>query len=285
MTNNLSKYILGADIGGSHITAAVVDLAGRTLLKDTYIREHLNTNGTVYEIIDSWTSVIQKSIALSGVQVTDIGLALPGPFNYEQGISYIKDQGKYDNLYEVNVKEKLAEALAISINDIAFDNDAACFLRGEIFSGNAEDGVNLLGLTLGTGLGSVVSVKGKVSDAELWCSDFKDGIAEDYLSTRWFVNRYFELTGDKAKDLRQICEIATKENLAIVFDEFSNNLKDFLQIQIERYAAKQIIIGGNITKASQHFLPNLNQLGLPVKIAALGENSALIGAASKALNP
>ena len=277
------QYILGADIGGSHITAAVVDVEGRILLKDTYIREHLDTNGSVAEIIGRWTGVIKKSIELSGAKVDDIGLALPGPFDYEQGISYIKDQGKYDKLYAVNVKEKLAEALDISPNDITFDNDAACFLRGEIFSGNAEEGVNLLGITLGTGLGSVVSVNGKVSDAELWCSSFRDGIAEDYLSTRWFIKKYDELTGKSVKDVRQICEIATDENLKTIFFDFGNNLKDFLQAQINEFAPQQIIIGGNITKASAHFMPIIETLTVPIKIASLGEDSALMGAASKVL--
>lgn len=278
-----NKYILGADIGGSHITAAVVDVAGRVLLQDTYIREHLDTNGSVGQIIDIWTAVIQKSIALSGKQITKIGLALPGPFDYEQGISYIKDQGKYDNLYDINVKDKLAEALDISPKDIFFDNDAACFLRGEIFSGNAEDGVNLLGLTLGTGLGSVVSVNGKVSDAELWSSSLRDGIAEDYLSTRWFVKKYYDLTGRSVKDVRQICEIATDENLKTIFFDFGNNLKDFLQVQINKFAPQQIIIGGNITKASAHFMPIIQTLTVPIKIASLGEDSALMGAAGKLL--
>lgn len=280
---NKDQYVLGADIGGSHITAAVVDVTQRKLLKNTYLREHLNTNGSVAEIIDSWTNVIKKSIALSGEKVTKIGLALPGPFNYEEGISYIKDQGKYDNLYEVNVKEKQAKALSIPLSDIVFDNDAACFLRGEIFSGNAKDGVNLVGITLGTGLGSVVSVNGEVKDAELWCSKFKSGIAEDYLSTRWFLRKYLELTGDQAKDVRQICELASKENLAIIFEEFGTNLSHFLQIQIDEYTPEEIIIGGNITKAASHFLPILKQLPVPVKIAALGEDSALLGAASKSI--
>lgn len=277
------QYVLGADIGGSHITAAVVDVTHRKLLENTYLREHLNTNGSVAEIIDSWTNVIKKSIALSGEKVTKIGLALPGPFNYEEGISYIKDQGKYDNLYAVNVKEKLAKALSIPLSDIVFDNDAACFLRGEIFSGNAKNGVNLVGITLGTGLGSVVSVNGEVKDAELWCSKFKSGIAEDYLSTRWFLRKYLELTGNQAKDVRQICELASKENLEIIFEEFGTNSNHFLQIQIDEYTPKEIIIGGNITKAASYFLPKLKQLAVPVKIAALGEDSALLGAASKCI--
>lgn len=280
MKDNLNKFILGADIGGSHITAAVVDIENRKLLKDTYIREHLDTNGSVKEIIGSWTNVVKKSIALSGKNVVSIGLALPGPFDYEEGISYINNQGKYQQLYQINVKEELAKALSLPKEAIFFDNDAACFLKGQIFFGNAQDEVNLIGITLGTGLGSVVAVNGKVKDAELWCAKFKYGIAEDYLSTRWFIKKYLELTGKQAKDVRQICENASEHELKLVFNEFTNNLRDFLAIQIERFSPNQIIIGGNIAKASVHFMPLLETLKVPIKIAALGEDSALLGAAS-----
>ncbi len=45
------NIVLGADIGGSHITAALVDLdTGSSIIK-TEIREPLDANGTADEII------------------------------------------------------------------------------------------------------------------------------------------------------------------------------------------------------------------------------------------
>jgi glucokinase len=44
-----------------------------------------------------------------------------------------------------------------------------------------------MGLTLGSGLGSSLKKGCKISDAGLWSSPFKEGIAEDYLGTGWFV--------------------------------------------------------------------------------------------------
>lgn len=274
------EYILGADVGGSHITAAVVDVQNKTLLRQTLIREYLDTNSSAEEIIESWSNVLQKSISLSGIWVTKISLALPGPFDYEKGICYIQNQGKYDNLYQINVKEKLAEKLILSNDNICLDNDAACFLKGEIFAGKSDEQDTILGLTLGTGLGSVISINGIVEDAELWSSEYKGKIAEDYLSTRWFINRYEELTADKAIDVKYICEVARKEILETIFNEFGSNLKDFLQEKIKLYWPNQIIIGGNIAKASEYFMQKLDGLPVSVRIANLGEESALLGAVS-----
>ncbi len=278
-----NHYILGADIGGSHITLSVVDTRKRVLLSHSYVREKLDASGSILQIIDCWAEAIKKSIALTGEKVNKIGLALPGPFDYEKGISFIKDQGKYDNLYQTNVKEKLAEALNLPIENFLFDNDASCFLKGEIFVGKAPKNINILGLTLGTGLGSVVSLDGEVSDAELWCSEFKDGQAEDYFSTRWFLKRYKELTGESIASVKLICEQADAVIVKQIFEEFGTNLCLLLKNKIKVFNPQTIIIGGNIAKASTHFMPYLKALEVPVKITTLGEASALLGAVSNFL--
>ena len=131
-----------------------------------------------------------------------IGIAMPGPFDYENGISYIKDQNKYEALYGLNIKEQLAKKLEISISDISILNDAACFLQGEVFGGAGQGFKRVMGLTLGTGFGSARSVDGKTDDADLWCSPYREGIAEDYLSTRWFLKQYKEISGKLVKNVK-----------------------------------------------------------------------------------
>ena len=43
----------GVDIGGSHITAALVNLDSGEVIKESYVRNHLDTSGTRDEIIDT----------------------------------------------------------------------------------------------------------------------------------------------------------------------------------------------------------------------------------------
>jgi len=49
-----NKYVLGTDIGGSHITAAVLNMEDRSFLEASFSRKKVDPNGTSEEIINSW---------------------------------------------------------------------------------------------------------------------------------------------------------------------------------------------------------------------------------------
>ncbi|WP_210464304.1 ROK family protein [Rufibacter roseolus] len=279
--------VVGIDVGGSHITAALVNLGTSALVAGCYVRKEINTQGSVAEIIGDWCEVIRQAAGVSHSSPGKIGIAMPGPFDYPNGVSLIKGQNKYDILYKLNVKELLAERLMMRQEDIRFLNDAECFLLGEVFCGAARGAEEVLGLTLGTGLGSAWCHHGKVADADLWNSPFKEGIAEDYLSTRWFVGRFFELTGQEVKGVKELVALAPEDQtVQTVFDEFGRNLADFIETALKRQDAAVVVIGGNISKAFHLFSAELEKhlqsagLSIPIRVAELGEESALIGAAS-----
>ncbi|KQC00398.1 ROK family protein [Pedobacter sp. Hv1] len=279
--------VLGVDIGGSHITAALVNLENGALIEGSIKRSAVDSKKDKATILDAWCDVINSVFETSAQQEKHIGIAMPGPFDYENGISLIKEQDKFNALYLVNIKEELANRLGIHLTDINFVNDAAAFMQGEVFSGAAKGYNNVLGLTLGTGLGSALSINGQASDAELWNSSFKNGIAEDYLSTRWFVGRYQELSGltlDGVKELAAIVE--TDDYAKQVFEEFGVSLAQFLIPIIHKNKVEVVILGGNIAQAIEHFCQSLseelqvNQLTIPFKLSELNEHASLIGAAS-----
>lgn len=272
------KYVLGADIGGSHITAAVVDMDSRCIITNSYRRSRVDSKSSAENIIYQWVATIQEAIYASGRDVRDIGIAMPGPFNYAEGISYIKGQDKYDALYGLNIKKLLRIAL-FSPFTIRFENDAACFLKGEMFAGVAKSVSNAIGITLGTGLGAAVAIDGNVTDAELWNSPFKEGIAEDYLSTRWFIKRYHELTGQHIENVKQLCLEENQKFAKEIFNEFGENLSLFLDNQINDFCLEIIVIGGNITQAFDQFSHHLKSLTVVANRAIMGEEAALLGAA------
>lgn len=278
------KYTLGVDIGGSHITAAVVDMESRCIIENSFRRSRVNSKSSAKNIINQWSDTIQESIDSVDGKVQHIGVAMPGPFNYHEGISYIKEQDKYDALYNLNVKEMLGIQLALPLT-IKFDNDAACFLKGEMFAGSAKLNDNVFGITLGTGLGSAVAVRGVVNDAALWNSPFKESIVEDYLSTRWFTKKYNELTGRYIENVKQLCFADEQQVAKKIFDEFGDNLRLFLFQQIQRYQPEMIAVGGNIAQAFERFSGHLNDLPIVTKQAILGEEAALLGAASCLTEP
>ncbi|QCR21158.1 ROK family protein [Pontibacter sp. SGAir0037] len=279
--------VLGIDIGGSHITAALVNLNTYSLLEESCERKEINTGGKAADIINDWCEVIRKVIENNASFCGKIGIAMPGPFDYKAGISLINGQNKYDALYKLNVKELLSEKLAISSENISFSNDAESFLQGEVVCGIARGYKKVLGLTLGTGLGSAKSDDGIVEDADLWNTPFKDGIAEDYLSTRWFLRRSTELTGKHFAGVKEISEAVTvSPALQQVFAEFGENMGAFLTLFIQRENPELVVLGGNISKAHSLFFPAmesyLTQAGIfvPIRIAELGEEAPLVGAAS-----
>ncbi|ASK31454.1 hypothetical protein CEY12_15640 [Chryseobacterium sp. T16E-39] len=278
---------VGIDIGGSHITMAQVDPEKREIIHSTYIREHVDSFGTRETIFSDWVSAIEK--AIFGLVKEDllIGIAMPGPFDYKNGISLMQ-QGKFIDIYQINIKEELAERLSIASEQIHFVNDAAAFLEGEVFGGCAKDFNRVFGVTLGTGLGTTFYNGEASTDEDLWDSPFKDSICEDYLATRWFVNRYNEITGEEISGTKELLDKPT-EIQAQIFQEYADSFAEFIVKYVNNYNPEVLVIGGNIAKTfpyfEQRFNENLakNNINLPVKISAIFEDAAILGAASYAL--
>ncbi|MDI3318341.1 ROK family protein [Pinibacter soli] len=279
-SNNL---VVCADVGGSHITSCLLDLETRQLIKSSEARVAIDSHAEADKIISDWSKCIGQSIGNSHVQ--KICIAMPGPFDYEVGICLIKGLDKYPHLYSLNVKELLAQALGFSAKDIYLNNDAACFLQGEVFSGSAMGYNTVIGVTLGTGLGTAVCRNGLAHSADLWRFPFKASIAEEYISTRWFVKRHFEMSGKKIIGAHELSTLISKDpNASIIFEEFGHNLGCFLAAFMEKEKPESIVIGGNIAKAYSFFKDTMeNEIRkvnkeIVITTAVLGEDAMMIGA-------
>lgn len=283
----MNKIILGVDIGGSHITASLVNLQGGQLVESSIKRKAVDSLQDKEVILSAWCKVIEASVGNIAHHNIQIGIAMPGPFDYDNGISLIKDQDKFRSLYLANIKNELAIKLGIDADCIKFINDAAAFLQGEVFCGAAKGYDRALGVTLGTGLGSAVTVNGNATDAALWNSSFREGIAEDYLSTRWFLARYKSLTGISIDGVKELTLLASKDVRAMqVFKEFGFALGEFLTTVIKQHSSQVVVLGGNIAQAFELFEPTLTEklnsakLNTKIKLTELNENATLIGAAA-----
>ncbi|MGY3055414.1 glucokinase [Pedobacter sp. UYEF25] len=284
----MDKHVaLGIDIGGSHITAALIDLNSRQLIRDSLRREVVNSRGKKEDIIKSWCNVINEIFKEIPQRLRYIGIAMPGPFDYEEGVSLIKDQDKFRALYGINIKEELSDYLGIPKENICFINDAASFLQGEVYAGAAIGKSSVFGLTLGTGLGSAYSTNFKSVDADLWNKQFLDGVAEDYFSTGWFIKRYKEISGNALDGVKTLVDLLESDvNAQRIFDEFGENLANFLAPIVKASHSDTVVIGGNISKSFFAFSPKLmetlkeHQLDVEIVVSKLNELSAIIGAAS-----
>ena len=282
MQNN--HFVLACDIGGTHITSAIVDISDWSILEGTITRSHVNSRADAKTIFQDWTSNMQACLDKAPGIVSQIGIAMPGPFDYENGIALMKDQAKYDDLYQMAVTQPILDGLTTPIESIRYINDAAAFLQGEVFLQNLDHEDSVLGITLGTGLGSAVWRKGeKAFDADLWNSSYKDSIFEEHLVTRWFTRRFHELSNYLETGLKEILEKHTDHQATeTLLNEYLEHLRDFLIFFSEKHGSSKFIIGGNISKA-WNAINGINPEKLrqfDIRLGQYQEFAAIIGAAS-----
>lgn len=279
------NVISGVDIGGTHITTALVDLDQKAILRHSIVRKPIDPTADSTIIIQDWSNAIKESHAAAKMKIKEVGIAMPGPFDYSDGVSWIRNLNKYESLYGKNIKALLAAELGISIRKIRFKNDARAFLAGELLCGCAEGYNNVVGITLGTGLGSATFNNNETAEGFLYRSRFKDGVAEDYLSAQWFIREYENQTGEKEQSVKAIADKTTISKTASnLFHAFGSNLAEVLVNNYSKQNPQKIFIGGNIANSWNLFMPALTQTlqkhccSLDIKKTALGENASLIGA-------
>jgi glucokinase len=186
----------------------------------------------------------------------------------------------------MNIRNELSVRTGVPAESISFRNDADAFLEGELFGGAGQGYRKALGLTLGTGLGSCLYVDGEITNAGLNVLPFKRGTAEEYLSTRWFVQAFQKHAGKQINGVKELAEMYYDNDMArLVFDEFSVNFGEVLSHCLRTFEVEVLLIGGNISNAYPLFIDQV-QKHLPVqtngpviKQAILGEQAAMLGAA------
>ena len=216
---DIIRAALGVDIGGSHVSCGVVDLATGALDEASLRRAAINASASAGEILDAWLGPIEAALGVqAGTVITGIGIAMPGPFDYANGISYIRGLNKYQSLYGLNIKRELSGRLRFPGDRIVFLNDACCFALGENWVGAGRGFRRMVGITLGTGFGSALVIGGKCIESgrgvppggAFWNFPFRDGIAESYFNGRWLLKRYAELSGRTLADVSELAQEAAK---------------------------------------------------------------------------
>lgn len=296
MIYSMNKLAIGVDIGGSHITCMAVDLENNQPIVELFERNQVDSLSTKEGILSSWAAALKLLIdKLPLNQLVGIGLAMPGPFDYLNGIALFKGVKKFDSLYGVDVKKEIQDRLGLSSDfPVRFLNDATCFAIGESWLGKASDYKKVIAITLGTGFGTafinnglpVTEGKGVPKEGCLYHVPFKKSIADEYFSTRWFIKEYKSKSGQNIKGVNELVKITeTSEEAMEVFEQFGENMGEFMLKWIKDFKADCIIIGGNISKSYGLFQRNLNTklikggTTIPIFISELDEKAALIGSA------
>lgn len=295
-------YYLGNDIGGSHLSGALINSKTGLIVTDSYQKILLDSNGLCDAFIKTFENLIEKIIKndqnLILKDIAAVGISMPGPFNYQEGISEINGVKKYDALFGLNVKQEIRRI----VNNIPvyFLNDAESFALGEYRAGAAINTHKSIILTLGTGFGSTYLIDGEAQSEEkngvapngyLYNIAFKDGIADDYFSTRWFVAQWNSLDREKVVTVKEITALAdvNDPDAISLFNEFSENFIAFMTPWIKKFDPESIVLGGGIAKASSHFLDKITKKiqqfsSTDINICTLWDRAAILGAALYANN-
>ena len=262
------KRILALDVGGTSIKAAVFEngVPVRRLPQEPSC-----SAGSLAEILGAFQHLIDAAGQIDG-----IGIAMPGPFDMRTGISAMTE--KFGALNGLCLPELLGR------KDIRFVQDATAFLLGEMLRGRAGKFRRVGAITLGTGIGSVAAIDGRpllneelrpVAEHALWKRPFRDGVVEDYISTRGILARYQE--AGSVKEIASLAEAGDQRALE-VWKTVGEDLAEVLRVWIDELSLEYVVVGGQIARSFRFFAGPLK--GLQVETGDLSGDSPLYAAAS-----
>lgn len=153
----MSKYIIGIDLGGTNIKAGIVEESSGMVIVSESIKTLSNkgmddTFNRIVELIDK----MLKDSEINKDKISGVGMGIPGPvINFETVTFFANfpwEKGK-------NVAKILEEKIGLPVK---LGNDANVITLGEAWKGGAKGYKNVLGLTLGTGIGGGILIDGKI---------------------------------------------------------------------------------------------------------------------------
>lgn len=157
-----TKYLVGVDLGGTNIGAGALaeDGSGDVVaLRSEPTRADQGAESVVDRMVRMIDTVIAETIAQTGAKRDDvigIGVGAPGPLDRERGIVVTTPNLGWTNY---PLRDVIAERTRLPVR---IDNDANCATLGEWWLGAAKGASNVIGMTIGTGIGGGVIVGGRL---------------------------------------------------------------------------------------------------------------------------
>ena len=274
-----NEKIIGIDLGATNIRGAVVSNEQISEI----VSRRIHVKGTEEEVLEDVYWLIDKVI---DKEVKAIGIGVPSVVDVEKGIVY--DVIHIPSWKEVHLKEILEKKYHIPV---FVNNDANCFALGEHYFGKGKGVMDMVGLTIGTGLGAGIIVNnhlyaGKNCGAgEFGMVDYLDQNYEYYASGSFFQNVY-GLNGEEVFKKAQAGDEASLK----LYNELGAHLGNAVKIIMYTYDTGLIILGGSVQQAFDLFEKSMweriKTFGFPNSIEQLHiktselANSGILGAAA-----
>ena len=275
----MNTQTIGIDLGGTNIRGGLVSEENLSSI----VSKKINPSGSVDEVLKDLFSLVDTLISPS---IKAIGIGVPGLVDTDYGIVY--DVVNIPSWKQVPLGQLLSDRYHLPV---FINNDANCFALGEFYFGKGKGFDSMIGLTIGTGLGSGIIINKKLyagrngGAGEFGMIDYHDKYIEYYASGQFFKNIYNtdgETVFKRAKE---------KDAKAIeMYEEMGTHLGNAIRTILYALDVELIILGGSVRHAYPFFSKTLWQAlqsfafqnavkNLKIEVSEL-ENSGLLGAAA-----
>ena len=308
-------YYLGIDLGGTNITAGLVEKDGKIFAK----KSTPTMNGRqAADILDDMADLCNKLLEENNLELKDIkslGIGLPGLLDKKKGIAVYANNLNFDN---INVVKEMKKRIDLPVY---IENDANCAAIGENTCGAAYGDKNVIYVTLGTGVGAGIILDGKVFDGAFggggeaghmvieaygeMCTCGRKGCWEAYASAnalrregriaaaKYPTSKIFQMVdGDiRLIDAKTVFDAADEgdEVAKEIIHRYQTYVAIGLVNLVNIFQPEAIIIGGGIcaqgSKLVDPIIEILNtriyggKLRTKIAIATLGNDAGVVGAA------
>ncbi len=269
--------ILGIDMGGTNIRAGIVADG----IAAPVISQRINARGSAKEVLEELYGFTDR---IMQEEVKAIGIGFPGLAS--NGIAY--DLYNIPSWKEVPLQQLIQERYHLPVQ---INNDANCFTLGEFYFGKGKGYDSMIGLTVGTGLGSGIIINkklhaGKTGGAgEFGMIPYLDKFYEYYASGQFFKNIY-NIDGETVFTNAMQGDAASIK----MYETFGKHFGNAILTILYAMDIELIVLGGSVRHAFPLFAKTMWEqvrtfafkrglTGLKIEVSAL-ENSAILGAAA-----
>ena len=228
---------LSIDLGGTNIRVAQVE-NGCCLCKKSV---PCKATEAAEVVVAQLSELIREMIT---PEVDGIGIGVPSIVDANRGIVY--NVANIPSWKEVHLKEILEKEFNVAV---AVNNDCNCFALGVNLYGEGRSYADLVGITLGTGVGAGILVdrhlySGNYAGAgEIGSLPYLDSDFEHYCSS-FFFKRYGTSGAEMAEKAAQGDAQALE-----MWHQFGHHLGQLMKAILFTYAPQAIVIGGGIAPA------------------------------------
>jgi glucokinase len=309
----MKNYVFGVDIGGTTVKLGLFDTQGNVLDK-WEIPTRTEDNGS-HILPDIAESIREKMKLIDRDSIAGVGVGAPGPIDGDGVVHRAVNLG----WGTFSIKDTLEDILNLPV---MAGNDANVAALGEMWMGGGQGCRDLIMVTLGTGVGGGIIVKGKmltgftgaggeighmhVEDREEeTCNCGNKGCLEQYSSATGITRLANRLLASCDRDsvLRQgevsaktvFDAVKARDPLAVeVAEKFGKYLGDTLASIACVVNPETIVIGGGVSKAGEVLIdfirPNYEKnvfcgsREVKFSLATLGNDAGIYGAAKLVLD-